>query len=241
MSGFSGRMQAALAAAAMLAAAPASAAVVFSETFDGENGGASALNYNGFSQLSVTGAVDLIASGAYGPQCAGGAGSCVDLDGTPGAGAIHTAPISFGANERVDISFDLSGSFRRAEADAFFTSLDFGTGADIAYFGYNLDGTDVIVAGSSIATAQSFWADIAGFDPMALRSVYFVTNGGGAVSVGFGTTSSDNVGPVIDNILVSVTSVSAVPEPGSWALMIAGFGLAGIALRRRRDTLVSFA
>jgi hypothetical protein len=33
----------------------------------------------------------------------------------------------------------------------------------------------------------------------------------------------------LDNI-----AVSAVPEPGAWALMIAGFGLLGTALRRRR-------
>jgi len=30
---------------------------------------------------------------------------------------------------------------------------------------------------------------------------------------------------------------SATPEPATWALMIAGFGLAGAALRRRRDAL----
>lgn len=30
------------------------------------------------------------------------------------------------------------------------------------------------------------------------------------------------------------TAVSAVPEPGTWALMITGFGLAGAALRRKR-------
>jgi hypothetical protein len=29
-------------------------------------------------------------------------------------------------------------------------------------------------------------------------------------------------------------SVGGVPEPASWALMIGGFGLAGVALRRRR-------
>lgn len=33
--------------------------------------------------------------------------------------------------------------------------------------------------------------------------------------------------------LFEVTSLG-VPEPGTWALMIAGFGLAGVALRRRR-------
>ncbi len=239
---FSGRMQASAAVAALfLAVTPANATVVFSENFDGENGGASALNYNGFSQFTVTGAVDLINSGVYGPSCAGGTGSCVDLDGTPGAGAIYTTPISFGANERVEISFDLSGSQRSVDTDAFYTSLDFGAGVDIAYFGYNLNGTDVVVPGGGISTSETFWQDIAGFDPMTLRSIYFVTNGGGSVTVGFGTTSSDNVGPVIDNILATVTAVSAVPEPGTWSLMIAGFGLAGLAMRRRRGTMVSFA
>ena len=34
-------------------------------------------------------------------------------------------------------------------------------------------------------------------------------------------------------ITVSTPS-GAVPEPGAWALMIAGFGLAGAALRKRR-------
>ncbi|MBA3895889.1 MAG: PEPxxWA-CTERM sorting domain-containing protein [Sphingomonadaceae bacterium] len=28
--------------------------------------------------------------------------------------------------------------------------------------------------------------------------------------------------------------ITAVPEPASWAMMIAGFGMAGVALRRRR-------
>jgi len=33
--------------------------------------------------------------------------------------------------------------------------------------------------------------------------------------------------------------LAVVPEPGSWALMIAGFGLAGATLRRRRSILIS--
>lgn len=40
----------------------------------------------------------------------------------------------------------------------------------------------------------------------------------------------------VDNISFDVRPVaSAVPEPASWALMIAGFGLVGGAIRRRRE------
>jgi len=38
----------------------------------------------------------------------------------------------------------------------------------------------------------------------------------------------------LDDISLSVTAPGGVPEPASWALMIAGFGLAGATLRRRR-------
>jgi hypothetical protein len=42
---------------------------------------------------------------------------------------------------------------------------------------------------------------------------------------------------IVGNI---ASEAAPVPEPAAWALMIAGFGLAGAALRRRR-TVVSFA
>ncbi len=43
-------------------------------------------------------------------------------------------------------------------------------------------------------------------------------------------------------VLASVDGGGAVPEPASWALMLAGFGLAGGALRvRRRSVAVSYA
>lgn len=37
------------------------------------------------------------------------------------------------------------------------------------------------------------------------------------------------------------TEPTAVPEPSTWAMMIAGFGAVGFALRRRRKVAVSFA
>jgi len=42
----------------------------------------------------------------------------------------------------------------------------------------------------------------------------------------------------LDDISLSVTAPGGVPEPASWALMIAGFGLAGATLRRRQRGLV---
>lgn len=53
-----------------------------------------------------------------------------------------------------------------------------------------------------------------------------------AFETGRFTFSADRDGGPIDAVLTS----AAVPEPSTWALAIAGFGLAGGALRRRRMT-----
>lgn len=47
---------------------------------------------------------------------------------------------------------------------------------------------------------------------------------------------SGNAGIALDNV-----SVTAVPEPATWGMMILGFGLIGAAARRRQNVRVSFA
>ena len=47
-----------------------------------------------------------------------------------------------------------------------------------------------------------------------------------------GLSGGDDVA-FVDNVFAGVTEVGFVPEPASWALMIAGFGLTGTAMRRR--------
>lgn len=43
-------------------------------------------------------------------------------------------------------------------------------------------------------------------------------------------------GPATTGGTLNVTTVAAIPESGTWAMMIAGFGLAGSAMRRRKAT-----
>lgn len=48
------------------------------------------------------------------------------------------------------------------------------------------------------------------------------------------TGTSDSLGGYLDNI-----TLTAVPEPGTWALMIGGFGAMGSALRKRRRVVAA--
>lgn len=53
----------------------------------------------------------------------------------------------------------------------------------------------------------------------------------------FASATGSAYGPALDNV-----SISAVPEPATWGLMIVGFGMMGVAVRRRNvRTSVRFA
>jgi hypothetical protein len=55
-----------------------------------------------------------------------------------------------------------------------------------------------------------------------------------------GTEGLDNWHFGIGQMSFETASTGAVPEPASWAMMIAGFGIAGAAMRRRQVVRVSF-
>lgn len=67
-------------------------------------------------------------------------------------------------------------------------------------------------------------AQIAGL-PLRTFAVVFAPSNGGPAFVGFGGT--------LDYVGDTPQELAGVPEPASWAMMIAGFGLAGAAARRR--------
>lgn len=90
-----------------------------------------------------------------------------------------------------------------------------------------LDADDILVDGNLVAA----FVDIAllpsrGFALADYRFNVWSRSGGGNTGIADLAQESGTFG--------FVNSAGAVPEPASWAMLIAGFGLAGNALRRRR-------
>jgi hypothetical protein len=87
-----------------------------------------------------------------------------------------------------------------------------------------------------VGGAEIFAKALTGGDDTAFQTytVNFATAAPTTLSF-VGTGTSDGVGAYVDNI-----SLTSVPEPATWAMMIAGLGLVGGAMRRR-GTAVRFA
>jgi hypothetical protein len=216
-------------------AGPVSAAVVFTDGFDSENGGLSQLNYASFANWSVSGGtVDLIRSGDFGISCFGGTGSCVDLDGSTGdAGILTSSNIGFASGDLVEISFRLSGNQRNAFVDQLQLQFTFGQltdvldltkGGDFGSFGPS-DFTNLTGATDSLT--------VPGGDPFGLYHLSFTSLTAGFMNLRFENLDGDNVGAILDAVNVSV-GPQAVPEPSTWVLLVASLGLAGFAMRRGR-------
>jgi len=91
--------------------------------------------------------------------------------------------------------------------------------------------TTVGSIGTDVGSRTSF--DIAGSDA-------FAVNGRRLFSVNLTSGTLTQTG-LIDRSLFGIAIQSAIPEPSSWALMLAGFGAVGIAMRRRSRVRVTFA
>lgn len=220
-----------LTAVTLLAGATSPQAVVlFSQNFDALPIGVPADSVPGFT--IAPGTVDVVQSGSFDIDCVGNTGKCLDLAGTPGPGTITSTPIAFLANRDVKISFDVSGNQRDNAQDTFSFAAILNGATDSN--GNAIDGPDLFTTGGfqTAISGGTYEEVISGARGFITYSGFVNSATAATLSLKFTGTAGGNrnVGPIIDNILVT----QSVPEPASWAMLIAGFGLTGAAMRRRR-------
>ena len=68
-----------------------------------------------------------------------------------------------------------------------------------------------------------------------------VASGSPMFTVQYGLTAGSSPQPFLLSQRANALSTPAVPEPGTWAMMIAGFGIVGGAMRRRMRYSVQYA
>ena len=140
-----------------------------------------------------------------------GNGNYIDLDGSTADAGIFAKSLTLTGGISYTVSFDLAGS---ARGDANFVDVSFGT--SLATFLLNSS------------------------DPFATHILAFTPGADGNYTLSFANAGGDNLGAILDDVVVNSGSSGAVPEPSTWALMLVGFGAVGFVLRRRRQTEPTF-
>jgi choice-of-anchor C domain-containing protein len=102
-----------------------------------------------------------------------------------------------------------------------------------------VDGTSSVISfnNASTSSAEMGW-ETRTFD-------FVATSTSSVLRFSADESSANYFGLALDNVTISDLGASpaspAVPEPDTWAMMLAGFGAVGLALRRRRNIEVNFA
>ena len=201
---------------AAIAATPASAALVFTSTFENVPGGptngtfANVLTADGWTAADASHPIEL---------------------------QNHVAgnPAPTGGNVFVELDSSQNSSMSRViEAGTYQLSFLYSPrpGVDANSNGISVFLNDVLLDPPGTVTGtggnQTSWSTITSgfFTVEAPTTLKFAAVG-----------TSNSLGGYVDNI-----TLNAVPEPATWAMMIAGFGLVGGAMRRRTvRTAVTYA
>lgn len=180
----------------------ASGAVLYSDNFDNSAGTTS--NQAPAGWTASNGTVDIIAHGFAGLPCLGGAGECVDLDGSSNDAGVLTSNTVFNltAGNTYVLTYYLAGNQRSFPADR--VTVSFG-GESV---GHTL---------SSTVPYTQFSLTVTPGVNLTNQAIVFDHQGG------------DNVGLLLDGVMLE-----EVPEPSTFVLLGSAFGVLLAGIRRRR-------
>ncbi len=202
------------ATAVALTAVPASAAVVFTTTWEADQvpGGPTPGNY-------------IIYNNPPTPTVAGWTvDTQLELQNN-----VAGAPAANGGEVFAELDADANSSIYRIIAPGTYTlsylySPRPGVAFDSNNINVTLDGANISMI-SGLGGGATAWSTI--------NSPVFTVTGAGVLRISAGGVS-DSLGGYIDNI-----TLTAVPEPATWALFILGFGAIGATMRRRTAQISS--
>lgn len=132
----------------------------------------------------------------------------------------------------------VSDAFATVAGTSYEVSFDVGAFFVAGYGSYGDSIVDLLVNGTKVGSyANVMSLSAPGSDWQ--RFTYSFIGTGAPTSIGLYSSlsmASGNLGVGLDNVRVEigVAPPGGVPEPAAWALMIIGFGVSGLSLRRRR-------
>lgn len=128
---------------------------------------------------------------------------------------------------------DLDGSTNDAGELSHAFSLTGGVTYNASFtLGGSTRGDSNVVDVSFGTASQSF--TLASNDPLALFTVGFTPATDGSYALTFANQGGDALGAILLDV-----EVAAIPEPETYALMLAGLGMLGAVRRRRKNSLTS--
>ncbi len=152
--------------------------------------------------------------------------------GFAGAGVGYVLAVSSTLPTSFDIDFSTltvsnTSSWLNSQLDAFNTPG--GTNV-LAYYVDSVSGNSIKAIDQLFAGSFDFTYDT----PFYIGAALLTGAGGDSGTANFFNTATFNIGLSSGDTLV----VASVPEPGEWAMLLAGLGLIGLRLRARRRPMV---
>lgn len=124
---------------------------------------------------------------------------------------------------------DLDGSTGNSGVFANSVNLTGGTTYTLSFDLAGSHRTSTEFVSVNFGTSSTSFSPLSG-DPFSIRTLNFTPGSTGLYTFSFENRGGDNVGALLDNV-----SVTAVPEPESYAMIMAGLGLMGFIVRRRKN------